>query len=149
MGSPLSPVIADVVLQDLEEKTLKKINVNISFYHRYVDDVILAAPADQTSMILDTFNSFHNRLQFTMEFENGRELNFLDLMMKVINNTIHLDWFHKNTFSGRVLSYLSNHPHCHNTDTIYNLVDRAILLSHPSYQQKNLEFCIRLLLDIL
>jgi len=61
MGSPLSPVIADVVLQDLEEKALKKINLNILFYFCYVDDVILVAPSE-TSMILDTFNSFHNRL---------------------------------------------------------------------------------------
>jgi len=147
MGSPLSPVIADIVLQDLEEKALKKINAKIPFYHRYVDDIILSAPADRTSMILDTFNSFHNRLQFTMEFENDRELSFLDLTIKVVNNKIHLDWFHKNTFSGRVLSYLSNHPYCHKIGTIYNLVDRAILLSHPSYQQKNLELCIRLLLE--
>jgi len=35
-----------------------KINVNIPFYFRYVDDIILAAPLDQASNILDTFNSF-------------------------------------------------------------------------------------------
>jgi len=58
------PVI-DIVLQDFEEKTLKKINVNIPFYYRYVDDVIFAASSDQMSMILDTINNFHNRLQFT------------------------------------------------------------------------------------
>jgi len=63
---------------------------HISFYHRYVDDIILAAPFDQMSMILDTFNNFHNRLQFTMEFENDRKLNFLDLMMKV-NNIVNLN----------------------------------------------------------
>jgi len=44
--------------QDLKEKALKKINVNITFYYRYVDDVILMSPSDQTSMILDTLNSF-------------------------------------------------------------------------------------------
>jgi len=79
-------------------------------------------------MILNIFNSFHNRLQFTMEFENDRKLNFLDLMMKVINNIVNLNWFHKKTFSRRVLSYLSNHLHCHKIGIIYNLVDRAILL---------------------
>jgi len=51
MGSPLSLIIADV-LQDLEKKALNKINVNILFYYRYVDDVILAAPSDQTSMFM-------------------------------------------------------------------------------------------------
>jgi len=63
-----------------------------------------------------------------MEFENDRKLNFFDLMMKVINNTINLHWFHKKTFSGRVLSYLSNHLHCHKIGTIYKLVDKAVLL---------------------
>jgi len=45
MGSPLSPAILDV-LQDLKEKALKEINLNISFYFHYVDDVILTAPFD-------------------------------------------------------------------------------------------------------
>jgi len=36
---------------------------------------------------------------------------------------------------------------CHKIGTFYNLVDRAILLFHPSYQQKNLEICIKLLLE--
>jgi len=95
-------------------------------------------------MILDTFNNFHNRLQFTMVFKNDRKLSFMDLMIEVVNDTVILDWFHKETFSGRVLLYLSNHPH--KIGTIYNLVNRASLLSHPSYQQKNLELSIRLLL---
>jgi len=34
---------------------------------------------------------------------------------------------------------------CHKIGTIYNLVDRAILLLYPNFQQKNLEFCIKLL----
>jgi len=86
-------------------------------------------------------------LQFTIEYESDRKLSFMDLMMKVVNNTVRLDWFYKETFSGRVLSYFSNHPHCHKIGTIYKLVDRAVLLSHPSYQQKNLELCIRFLLE--
>jgi len=45
------------------------------------------------------------------------------------------------------VSYYSNHPICHTIRTIYNLVDRALLLSHPDFQQKNIELCVRLLLD--
>jgi len=30
---------------------------------------------------------------------------------------------------------------------IYNLLDRAFLLSHPDFQQKNIELCVKLLLD--
>jgi len=147
MGSPLSPVIADIVLQDLEEKALNNINLNLSFYHRYVDDIILAAPFNHSTNILNIFNSFHNRLQFTIEFENNRNISFLDLSLNVVDNKIKIDWFHKKTFSGRFLSYLSNHPLCQKTGTIYNLIDRAILLSHPDFHEKNIELCIKLLLE--
>ena len=53
----------------------------------------------------------------------------------------------KKTFSGRLLSFLSQHPLCHKIGIIYSLVDRAILLSHPYFHQKNLELCINILLD--
>jgi len=44
MGSPLSPIIANLVLQDLEDKALERINCCIPFYFRYVDDILLSAP---------------------------------------------------------------------------------------------------------
>jgi len=50
------------------------------------------------------------------------------------------------TKKGRFLSYYSNHPVCHKIGTIYNLVDRAFV-SHPDFQQKNIDLCVRLLLD--
>jgi len=58
-----------------------------------------------------------------------------------------IDWFHKKTFFGRYLSYFSNHPICYKIGTIYNLVDRAILLSHPMFHKKNLKICIEMLRD--
>jgi len=49
------------------------------------------------------------------------------------------------TKKGRFLSYYSNHPICHKIGTIYNLIDRIFLLSHPDFQQKNINLCIRFL----
>lgn len=45
MGSPLSPILADIVLQDLEENALSQISCHIPFYLRYVDDVAMAVPS--------------------------------------------------------------------------------------------------------
>jgi len=123
------------------------IDCDISFYYRYVDDIILAAPNEKIAKIVETFNSFHDRLQFTVEYENNKTLNFMDLLVCVVGGKIVLDWFHKETFSGRFLSFYSNHPICHKIGTIFNLIDRAILLSHPKHHQKNIELCIDLLLD--
>jgi len=38
-----------MVLQDIEEKALHNININLPFYYRYVDDLIMAAPIEHTS----------------------------------------------------------------------------------------------------
>ncbi|XP_018398305.1 PREDICTED: uncharacterized protein LOC108776248 [Cyphomyrmex costatus] len=83
MGSPLSPIIADLVLRDIEEKALNSLNFCCTFYFRYVDDIILAAPEDKIEVIKDTFNNIHRRLQFTVEFEQNHMISFLDLLLIV------------------------------------------------------------------
>jgi len=67
MGSPLSPIIADLVLRDLETKAIKKLPFVLPIYFRYVDDILIAAPYNRLYDILNIFNSFHTRLQFTLE----------------------------------------------------------------------------------
>jgi len=91
MGSPFSPIIADIVLQDLKEKALNIIGLDLPFYYRYVDDIVLAAPIDKATHILNTFNSFYECLQFTIEYEKDRTLSFLDLSLSVRNDRILID----------------------------------------------------------
>jgi len=98
--------------------------------------------------ILNKFNSIHSRLQFTLEREKNRRLNFLDLTLIILDGIMILDWYKKDTCSGRYLSFISG-PLCHKIGTIYGLVDRAILLSHPIFQQKNLKYVIKILIDNL
>jgi len=71
MGSPLSPVIADIVMQDLETYCLNKINCQLTFDFRYVDDIVMAAPSDKIDTIFKTFNAYHKRLNFTIEYESN------------------------------------------------------------------------------
>ena len=40
MGSPLSPILADLFMQDLELVSLNKLSVTSLFYVRYVDDIV-------------------------------------------------------------------------------------------------------------
>jgi len=147
MGSPLSPIIADIVMQDLEACCLRNANCHLSFYFRYVDDIVMATPSDQIDTIFNSFNDYHPRIKFTIEHEEDGTLSFLDLLLYRSDHKIHIDWFHKKTFSGRFLSFYSSHPLCHKIGTIYSLIDRAFLLSDPIFHQKNIELIIKLLLD--
>ncbi|XP_025269898.1 uncharacterized protein LOC112639584 [Camponotus floridanus] len=147
MGSPLSPIIADIVLQDLEKNALNMLKFTPRFYFRYVDDILMTVPSDSIDMTLSIFNSFHDRLQFTSELEVDRKINFLDVTIIVENNALIFDWFHKSTFLGRYLNYYSQHPLCQKKGTIIGLVVRVFSLSHPRFHSKNLDLIVRILLD--
>ena len=45
MGSPLSSIVSDIVMQDLEIKALQRLSISPFFYVRYVDDIALAYDA--------------------------------------------------------------------------------------------------------
>jgi len=87
MGFPLSPILADIVMQDLEVKAIKNLDFEIPVYYRYVDDILLITPANRVDIILNSFNSIHNRLQFTVEYEKNRSISFLDLIF--LSSMIH------------------------------------------------------------
>lgn len=109
MGSPLSPIVADIVLQDIENKALYKIGIKLPIYYRYVDDILLAIPKHLVNNIVDIFNSYHSRIQFTYELEDNRSINFLDLKIKINeSNQIIIDWYQKTTQSYRYLSFFSS-----------------------------------------
>jgi len=148
MGSPLSPVVADLVLQKLELSILDDFPFKPIFYFRYVDDIALSVPRTFIDCLLDKFNSFHHRLKFTMEMGgDGNHLNFLDLTIIKKNNSIIFNWFRKPTFSGRFLNFHSHHPFNQKRGTMHSLIDRVIRLSHPEFQENNFDYIINVLLD--
>jgi len=59
MDSPLFPIIADLIMEDLKCKALKRFGIEVPFYFRYVDDVAIANLIEE---FLEVFNSFHSRL---------------------------------------------------------------------------------------
>ena len=94
MGSPISPLFANMVMDDLETNCLstlkEKHNVNPLFYFRYVDDTIMCIDKKQIDLVVTTFNSYNNRLQFTYEIEQDKKINFLDMTLIRHNNTIFI-----------------------------------------------------------
>jgi len=68
MGSPLSPTLANIVMQDLELKAINNLNIGFLFYFRYVHDIVLYTSEYRLQDILNTFN-IHPRLQFTLSNE--------------------------------------------------------------------------------
>jgi len=78
MGSPLSPILADIIMDDLENNCLADLDFGIRSFFRYVDDIFLITPKNKVDLILRTFNGYHPRLRFTHELENNNSISFLN-----------------------------------------------------------------------
>ncbi|XP_062556934.1 uncharacterized protein LOC134221765 [Armigeres subalbatus] len=131
MGSPLSPVIANVVMEKLEQECRNKLEeeqISLRLYRRYVDDCMCVAKNEHIQKIVDTFNSFHDRLQFTVEVEMEGKIKFLDMMLERKDNSISTTWLPKQS-NGRYLDYTSHSPFQHKKNTAIALIDRAIKLT--------------------
>ena len=110
-----------------------------ALYKRYVDDIIIALPSDKINETLNTFNFYHQKLQFTIETEINNTISFLDIALTRVDNQITTNWYRKPTWSGRFINFFSSHPVPQKIGIIYMLVDRAIKLSHPKHHTQNLK----------
>ena len=81
MGSPLSPIAAGIAMDDLETKCIASLPFKLPFFFRYVDDIITAVPANKIDTILNTFNSYNHKIQFTTEKESDGKICFLDVLI--------------------------------------------------------------------
>lgn len=141
MGSPLSPILTNIIMSDLEDRAISSLPISLSFYVRYVDDIVLAALKQYIQHIFQVFNSLHNRLRFTIEHSNNNSINFLDTTIIINNNyNIEFNWYSKPTFSGRFLLFFSHHPLSHKKGVIIGLTDRIFKLPHPRFHNDNLSF---------
>jgi len=96
-------------MQDLKSHTLKNLPFIPPFYIRYTDNIAMVASHTYINELLNNFNAFHPRLKFTIEIGgNFTSLNFLEISVINKNGQLMFDWYHKPTFSGRLLNYHSN-----------------------------------------
>ena len=94
MGSPLSAIMAEIIMNNLETKINREPEhmCNIVLWRRYVDDVF--AIWDSTASVgvfLDFIKGLNGNITFTSEMENHfKQLNFLNLTLtKNDTNIIH------------------------------------------------------------
>ena len=145
MESIISPIIGDIVINDLIYTCLNKIEFEIPFVYNFVDDLILCIPKDKIISILDTFNSYDENLKFTIETENQNCINYLDTTLINENDKIIIDWYQKPISSGRYILYNSNHPFKQKLNLIFGLKNRIVKISENKFINKNLDILYHIL----
>ena len=69
MASAIFPIIADIFIQDLEEKCLSNFDFTIPLYFRYIDDTLIPILNNKIEIVTSVFNSYHDRLKLNYEVE--------------------------------------------------------------------------------
>ena len=82
MGSPLSPVLANLYMEYFEEMALGSKSPKPSMWVRYVDDTFILWPhQEDVQILLVHVNSIRPSIQFTIEKEQDNKLPFLDVLV--------------------------------------------------------------------
>lgn len=148
MGSNISPVIANIVLNHILDKVLKKLPFDIKICLKYVDDLLLIVPRDKINIVQDRLNEIHRKIQFTVESEENGKLPYLDLLLiRNSDGSLSHDWYRKETAAGRILNYNSHHPKHQRINTALGLLKRVRLLCSPELVENSIEDAKRILLD--
>ena len=117
MGGALSCIIADLFLEDYEEKidfVINETHINDDWF-RYRDDtwLIWEHSLQDLEAFKDYLNSLHSKIKWTYEVEKNGVLNFLDILLKSeTGGSFTTTVYRKKTHSDRYLHFLSmsNHP---------------------------------------
>ncbi len=138
MGSPVSAVIANLVMEDVEQRALASAPVRLSFWKRFVDDIISAVSRNDIDILLQHLNSIEPSIQFTVERETNGHLAFLDLnVYRTIEGKLETAVYRKPTHTDKYLSYNSHHPVSHKKSVAKTLLQRAEHLPSNSDSQAN------------
>ncbi|BHF60821.1 hypothetical protein SprV_0100378900 [Sparganum proliferum] len=124
MGSPLSRLIAEVVLQRIEHLVFAKYQPK--FWARYVDDTFVVVKTADIEHLKELLNSIDPDSLFTMEVETNNQLPFLDVLVRrCTTGQLQTAVFRKSTDTRQILHFNSNHPLSHKRSCVRTLFQRV------------------------
>ena len=132
MGSPVSVVVAEIVMQNIEERALANYKRTLSLWLRYVDDTFTAVHKDEIDDFHEHLDGQNADIQFTKEIEENGKIPFLDCLVTRDNNKLRTTIYRKPTdYSTNHLTTNNNNqpnPTSHKATTIRTLTRRAQLV---------------------
>ena len=134
MGSPVSPVIANIYMKYFVELALgPQCPTPTPWWKRYVDDVICITKKIRWTSCSTILIDMNDHINITMECpDNEVSIPFLDT--KYTSNhshTIHTTVYRKPTHTDRYLDWNSNHPISVKRSVIQALTHRAKMVCSP------------------
>ena len=129
MGSPLGPILANILLSHHEENWLNKCPIEFkpSFYRMYVDDIFVFFESPESAhSFREYMSSKHQNIDFTVELENIGSLSFLDVKICRENGKFVTSVYRKPIFSGVFTNYESFIPTYQKRGLLHTLLHRSL-----------------------
>nr|VZI27786.1 unnamed protein product [Spirometra erinaceieuropaei] len=124
MGSPISGLLAELVLQRLERAVVHTFEPKM--WLRYVDDTFVIIETREVERLHQSLNSVFPAIQFTREEATGDTLPFLDVSIQRLSDGKLATSVHRKDSSAEIiLNYGSNHPAAHKRSCVRTLFHRA------------------------
>ena len=139
MGSPVSPIVANLYMEYLEQKALSTAPNPPKFWGRYVDDTFVIHKEANKQSFLQHINSVDPAIRFTVEDnkEDG-SIPFLDTIVKPeADGSLSITVYRKPTHTDQYLQWDSHHHLSAKFSVIQTLSHRAsTVCSNPELLQK-------------
>ena len=130
MGSPVSPIVANLFVEWFEEQALATFRAELQLWKRYVDDTGVAIEEVLLEEFSTYFNSIHPDIKFTREKEDDEKcLPMLNVKtQRGDDGRLSFAVYRKPTHRDQYLQFDSNQPLQHKLAVIRTLHHRAQIL---------------------
>ena len=148
MGSPCSPVVANIYMEYFENMALgPELPIPVKDWKRYVDDVFSIIPKGNSDTMLQYLNSIDPHIKFTIEQPNAEGgIPFLDTFPKPQGEDMVVAVYRKPTHTDRYLDFHSTHPVSAKRAVVRALMDRAEnVCSDPDILAREIEHLSKVL----
>ena len=142
MGSPISPLVANLFMEDLEVQAIRTSTTPPTLWKRFVDDTFTIIKKNNRDSFLQHLNSIHPKIKFTCEEvrEDG-SMPFLDILITPEEDgSLKTSVFRKTTCTDLYLQWDSHHTIPSKYSVAGSLYHRATTVcSNPQLLQEEEE----------
>ena len=97
MGSPVGPVLENVLMVELEQNIIPTLSKDILSCKRYVDDTTCFVNSNCINHVLESLSSFRSNIKFTTEIKKENKIAFLDILLVRNKDLVSTTVFRKKT----------------------------------------------------